>query len=253
MCGLTGLGTLAVVAVRTWVGCFPIQRLAILLSSLPFTSSPCFTSCVHPPVRLPGPFSLKELEDVAWRTYQWWLADDAADGARLQLALEALTALTGLHLRGVVAKVPNTAAALQNCGQLQWLCDTRYDPFGAEAWPEQLRCARLTWPQVLQAPWSASCAQRLRYLRISANAYEDRIIWSQATSQPAWMAFWGWAATAHDLRLLEVNTGVVVVVVVGEACGSCEWPTVVPCTALTCACLLAVSQPRRPPVPQQWQ
>ena len=68
----------------------------------------------------------------------------------------ALTGLTGLHLHSGVATVPNPAMALQQSSQLLWLYEGGYTPvFDADAWPEHLRCARLTWRQVLQAPCRA--------------------------------------------------------------------------------------------------
>lgn len=138
-----------------------------------------------------------------------WGADDPADGEALQQALVALTALTGLRLASNVAAVPNPAAALEACSQLQWVCDTCDPPrFGADAWPQQLRCARLTWRQLLQAPWPAGFAPYLRYLRIGGHPYLDGVNWSQVKGQPEWAAFWDWAATAHDLRMLEVRSGV---------------------------------------------
>ena len=164
---------------------------------------PAHTRCL--PLLLPA----QELRDAGWSPQHWWMGGGgmAAGGQALQQALMALTGLTGLHLHSGVAAVPNPAVALQQSSQLLWLYEGGYTPvFDADAWPEQLRCARLTWRLVLQAPWAASFALCMRFLRIKAHEYgPEKIDWGSVQRQPGWAAFWSWAATAPDLRLLEVR------------------------------------------------
>ena len=153
------------------------------------------------------PLCLPALQEVAHMRSRWWWQEDATDAASAesaQAALAALSALTALHLCGTVTAPTSPAVALAGAARLELLCDRAHPRavFGPDAWPDSLRCARLGWNQLLGARWEAGFGEQLRYLRIESGWGHD---WSDMQRQPAWAAFWAWAAQAPDLRLLEVR------------------------------------------------